>query len=115
MNGAGAMRESGDRCQDFVGCVRSVNERSNGALKRPDAVVDATTKRLRLERREPPFDEVEPGRVSRREVRMEPGMSSEPSSDQRGLVRPVVVHDHVHVEMRGDLIVKGREKRGIRS
>ena len=54
---------------------------------------------FRLEGGKPALDEIEPRGVRRREVRMKARVPGEPSADQRGLVRPVVVHDDVHVQV----------------
>ena len=51
---------------------------------------------------EQPLDQVQPRRARRREVHVEAGPLGQPVADQRRLVRPVVVHHHVHVEAGGD-------------
>ena len=66
--------------------------RSMGAA--PDVVLS--------QRGEPALDLIEPRRRSRREVDVEPRVACEPGSDRRGLVRPVVVHHEVDVQLGRD-------------
>ena len=44
------------------------------------------------------------------EVRMKARVPGEPSADQRGLVRPVVVHDDVHVQVGRHLDIEGGQE-----
>ena len=57
----------------------------------------ASTQWLHLEGGTPALDASEPRGVRRRAVRLQARGPGDPSADQRGLVRPVVVHDAVHV------------------
>ena len=72
-------------------------------------VMHASTQLLRLEGGKPALDEIEPRGV-RREVRMKARVPGEPSADQRGLVRPVVVHDDVHVQVGRYLDIEGGQE-----
>ena len=49
----------------------------------------------------PSFDHVQPRRTGRREVHMKARMPSEPPSNPRRLVRPVVIENQMDVEFRG--------------
>ena len=59
---------------------------------------------------EPPFDEIQPRGAGRGEVGMEPRPLEQPPPDQRGLMRSVVVHDQMHVEVRRHVRVNGVEE-----
>ena len=67
-------------------------------------------KRSNFERREEPFDHVEPGSRSRREVQMEAGMGFEPALYGRRLMRGIVVNDQMEIEIGGRLLVDQSEK-----
>ena len=121
MDVGGAQSEARDAGEDLVGGlrphvglargVRHVDERANRGLERTDARMHAAPQLLRLERGEPTLDEIEPRRVRRGEVRMEPRVPREPSPDDRGLVRPVVIHDDVDVQGGGHLgVERGQER-----
>jgi thioesterase domain-containing protein/acyl carrier protein len=53
------------------------------------------------QQREPPFDEVEPGRAGRGEVQVEPRVPHEPAADPRRLVRAIVIEDQMDVKIPG--------------
>ena len=59
---------------------------------------------------EPPFDEIQPRGAGRGEVCMEPRPLEQPPPDQRGLMRSVVVHDQMHVEVRRHVRFNGFEE-----
>src|ERR1035437_4520843 len=50
----------------------------------------------------PPFDQIEPGRRGRSEVQMKARVLGQPPVDLRMFVRPVVVQDHVDVQLGWD-------------
>ena len=62
------------------------------------------------ERGEPALDLIEPGGRGRREVHVEARMASEPAFDRGSLVRAVVVHDQMHVELRGHRLINGAQE-----
>src|SRR6266446_9892255 len=88
----GSIVVSGDELLD--GCDQIGNTREDSAT---DALVGQFTK--------PAFDEVEPGRRGRGEVQVEARMLGQPGLDLRMLVRPVVVEDHVDVQLWGDTLI----------
>ncbi len=49
---------------------------------------------------EPALDLIEPGRVGGREVKMEAGVTRQPSTGLGMLVRSVVIDDEMHIEPR---------------
>ncbi len=61
-------------------------------------------KRLVGQSGKPALDEVHPGGVGRREVKVEAWVSNEPTLDRRDLVGLVVVEDEVDVEVAGNLV-----------
>ena len=64
----------------------------------PNAPERATADSFLGDRREESLDLVQPGAAGGREVQMILGMAEEPPLDCRGLVRSVVVHDHVTLD-----------------
>ena len=64
-----------------------------------DAAMHAAAELFVCEFGEPPLYEVQPRPVGGREVDVEPRALGQPVSDQRRLVRAVVVHDQVDVEV----------------
>ena len=48
---------------------------------------------------EPPFDQVQPGAIRGGEVHVKPRPLGQPRANVRRLVRPVVVHDEMHVDL----------------
>lgn len=73
----------------------------------------AATDRLLSDDTEPPFHEIEPGGISRREVQMKARPASKPSLDFGVFVGRVVVDDEMHVEVFGhvgiDMSQEGEE------
>ncbi len=59
---------------------------------------------------EPTLDQVDPRSALGCEVNLEARSFHEPTTDQSGLVGPVVVHDQVHVEISGDCLFDGVEE-----
>lgn len=57
---------------------------ANGGFEGADAAVRAPLDLLLAEKREPAFDEIEPGGTRRGEVDVKPGMAGKPPSDTRG-------------------------------
>jgi hypothetical protein len=90
---------------------------SDGLFQFLGGAVNARSKLLFGEGGEPAFDQVEPGRGSRREVEMEARPLGQPVADQFGLVGAVVVQDQVDVEFRGTFfsIVSRKARNSIRS
>src|SRR6478672_7795265 len=70
-----------------------------------DAAVVTATQQVVCEVGEPTFDLVQPGRVGRGVVHVEPRVPGQPFLDRRGLVCAVVVADEVHVNVGGYLCV----------
>src|SRR5437879_11474314 len=60
--------------------------------------------------REPPFDQVDPRGAGGGEVDMKARPLRQPAFDRRGFVRAVVIHDQMHVEIRGHVGGDGVEK-----
>jgi len=75
---------------------------ANGLLELLGRAMSAATDVALRERCEPTLDLVEPGCRGRSEVDVEPRVACEPGSDRRGLVRPVVVHHEVDVQLGRD-------------
>jgi hypothetical protein len=65
---------------------------------------------LLRQRREPAFDEVQPGRARRREGRMETGPPRQPPPNEHRLMGAVVVQDEMHVQVGGHLRIDGVEE-----
>src|SRR6266571_6859391 len=113
----GALREASDAGEDLVrglgpderlgfGVV-DVDEFSDRLLQLRNATVTATTDLLSRQLGEPALNEIEPGAVGRGEVDVEAWPLGEPVTDDRGLVGPVVVHDHVDIQIHGDVVLDG--------
>src|SRR5687767_5365249 len=76
---------------------------------------DAPGNQIALNIREPDFDLIEPGGVSRGIMELNLGVSSEELSDGLGFVRRKVVDDHVNLfarRLRGDHICQKRYELG---
>ena len=71
----------------------------NGRLELGDAAMDASSQSFVGQLGEPAFDKIEPRPVGRGEVDVEPRPLREPGPDQRRFVRPVVIHDQMHLEV----------------
>src|SRR3954447_16837792 len=100
----------GDLSQDFVGCC-GPDEWTRGAVVVGDEGVDPgdqlpgagerTTADFPLAQDpEPALDLIEPGGVGGREVKMEAGVTRQPSTGLGMLVRTVVIDDEMHIEPR---------------
>src|SRR3954466_16401010 len=100
----------GDLSQDFVGCC-GPDEWTRGAVVVGDEGVDPgdqlpgagerTTADFPLAQDpEPALDLIEPGGVGGREVKMEAGVTAQPSTGLGMLVRTVVIDDEMHIEPR---------------
>ena len=63
----------------------------------------ATANLLIGELGKPPLHQIQPRAVGRGEVRMKAGPLGKPVPDKRGLVRAVVVHDDMDIEIRRNL------------
>src|SRR6266446_10162024 len=113
----GALCEASDAGEDLVRGlgpnerlglrVVDVDELADGLLEFGDATVTAASDLLLRQLREPALNEIEPGAVGRSEVDVEARPLGEPVTDDRGLVGAVVVHDHVDVQVRGDVVLDG--------
>src|SRR5215470_17838518 len=75
------------------------DELANGRFQLGDAAVDTTAQLFVGELGKPTLHEVEPRAVGRGEVGMKARPLREPVSDEWRLVRAVVIHDQMHVEM----------------
>ena len=75
------------------------DELANRGLKLGDTAMDTAPQLFVCELREPALHEVQPGSVGGREVDVKARSFGEPVPDQRRLVRRVVVHDQMHVEV----------------
>jgi hypothetical protein len=76
------------------------HERGDRTLQLPDATKGPTADAFGGDFREEPLDRVEPRRTRWREVDMEAGTFSKPGLHERMLMRRIVIHDDVHVELR---------------
>jgi hypothetical protein len=76
------------------------NKRGDGTLQLPDATKGPTSDAFGGDFREESLDRVEPRRTRWREVDMEAGTFSKPGLHERMLMRRIVIHDDVHVELR---------------
>ncbi len=102
------MTKSSDAREDFVGrlgpdegprsFVRDLDVPRDGCLQLARAPMHAAAQLLVGERGEPALDEVDPRGTRRGEVHVVARMAHEPAVDERRLVGPVVVENHVHVE-----------------
>jgi hypothetical protein len=102
------MTKSGDVCKDLVGRLRpderarlsvgDVDVSHDRCLQLARAAMDAAPDLLLGQHREPPLDQVDPRRTRRGEVYVVAGMTHQPTVNERGLVRPVIVEDDVNVE-----------------
>src|SRR5258708_5087977 len=89
---AGKDLVSGFVPDEWLGClVADRKVLTDRRLERSRAAMRAPFDLLLGERREPPFDEIEPGGAGGREVHVKARMPSEPSPDLCRLVRAVVV------------------------
>ena len=82
---------------------RGVREREIVAGRRLEGAGAAVRPTLDLfvgQQGKPALDEIEPGGAGRRKVQVKPDVAGEPAADARRLVRPVVVEDEMHVEIR---------------
>lgn len=86
----------------------------DGGLEGADPAMQAASELLRGQLGEPALNEIEPGRVGRGEVDVEPWPLGEPGPDERRLVGRVVIvlviHDDVHVEGGGHALVDAVEE-----
>lgn len=72
-----------------------VEEGPNGALQLRHAAMDTTANLFGGQFREPTLHQVQSRAVGGREVHVKPGTFGEPSPDERGFVRSIVIHDDV--------------------
>ena len=113
----GAVCEAGDAGEDLVRSlgpdeglgfrVVGVDELSDRLFEFGDAAVTAAADLLLGQLTEPALNQVEPRAVGRSEVDVEARPLGEPVANDRGLVGAVVVHDHVDVQIRGDVVLDG--------
>jgi len=82
----------------------------DGRFQGGHALEDAAANAPSRDRREEPFDLIEPARARGREVQVIARMTHKPPDDVGGFVRTVVIHDHVHVPIGGQLGVHPIEK-----
>ena len=75
------------------------NEFSNGRLQLRHTAMNTSTQLFVGELGEPALHEVQPRPIRRREVDVKARALREPMSNHRGLMRPVVVHDQMGVEV----------------
>lgn len=109
------MTEFRDAGQDLIGglgpherpwiAVAGLQVLLDRTLERGRAAMHSPAELLLGEVREPALDLVDPRGTGRREVQVEARVSQHPTMDHLGLVRAVVVHDQVHVEVGGHLAV----------
>src|SRR6185436_6988397 len=62
------------------------------------------------EQAEPTLNQIEPGTRGRGEVQMKTRMACKPSLHRRGLVRAVVIHDQMNIELRRHALIDGAQK-----
>src|SRR5918994_2325365 len=107
------MTKSGDSGGDLISGLRPderlrllVRDREivrDRGLELAGAAMRATPDLLLRQGREPALDQIHPRRPGRREVQVEARMPSQPATNQRGLVGPVVVQDQMDGEVGGNL------------
>src|SRR2546428_2393685 len=110
-----ALRESRDARQNLVRglppgerlgiFLMRVNECLNGGLEFRHALVGPAPQLFVRQLSEPPLHQTQPGSIRRREMDMKAGTLGEPVANERRLVRAVVVHDEVHVQVTWDLFL----------
>src|SRR5215218_6115887 len=69
-------------------------------FERTDTVEGAASNTSGGDLREEPLDLIQPAGTGRGEMHVIPGMADKPPRHLRGFVRPIVVHDHVHLALR---------------
>ena len=79
--------------------VMRIDEVANRRFELGDAAMHAATQLFGGEFGEPALYQVEPRPVGRCEMDVKARPFGEPVADQRRLVRPVIVHDQVHIEL----------------
>src|SRR5215469_8625858 len=75
-----------------------------------DAEKAAAPNPLLRELTQPTFDQIQPRRARRNEMEMEAPMASEPTLHLGVLVRAVVVHDQMKVQVKRKLSIEAAEK-----
>ena len=97
---------------DERSCSRVVvrDERRDGFFKLADRAKRTASNALRGDLGEETLNSVQPRRARRYEVDSVAGMSGEPGSDRRVLVRGVVVQNQMHVKFRWHIFVNVLEK-----
>ena len=103
------MIKSRDTCKDFIsglgpnkGFQRLTVYRhvsSNRCLRFPGAPIDAPPQLLLGKRSEPALEQIDPGATRAGEVQMVPGLLRQPPLNHRGLVRAVVIQNHVDAKV----------------
>lgn len=78
------------------------NKGSDGRLERLRTAVHPASQLFLRQQGEPALHPVEPGSAGRRDVHMEARSLEQPSADESGFVRPIVVEDQRHVRLHGD-------------
>src|SRR6266849_5955233 len=112
--------ESADLVQDDIG-GRGPDERRavlvvvgqvvvNGRFKRRHTLEGTAANPSSGDRRKEAFHLIEPTRTRRREMQVVARMAHEPPDDLRRFVRPVVVHDHMDISVRGQLRIDALEE-----
>jgi hypothetical protein len=76
---------------------------SDGGLEGPDTGVHASAELALGQQREPAFHEIDPGGTGGCEVQMKAWALQEPSADHGRFMRPIVVEDEMHVQLRRDM------------
>src|SRR5713226_5782850 len=104
------MTKSRDAREDFVGglrpderrraFVRDVDVPDDGGFQVTGAAMDAAPQLFVSERREPTLYQVDPRGAGRGEMHVVSRVANEPAVDDRRLMGPVVVANHMNVERR---------------
>jgi hypothetical protein len=115
-----SLGEAGDACEDFVSgfdpgkgtrcLIVDLDVFADCLFKLGDVPEGAPADPLFGDPRKPALDEVEPGAVRWREVRVEAGSLGEPGLDEGRLVRAVVIHDQVDVQVAWHRLIQGVQK-----
>jgi hypothetical protein len=82
----------------------------DGRLKGSDTGGYAPAQLAFGQQRKPAFDQIDPGGAGRREMQREARPLQQPSADQSRFMRPLVVEDQMHVQLRRDCRLNGIEE-----
>src|SRR5271169_1281413 len=90
--------------------VMDVDVLANRQFQLPDAAERAAPDSFVGEFGEPSLHQIQPRTIRWREVNMKTGPLEQPFANERGLVRPIVVQDQVHIQIGGYVRLVSIEK-----